>query len=35
MMKPLATEEGETAQENLTRAMKTLFRAAKTGSAGP
>jgi len=28
-MKPHVTEEGKTAQDNFTRAMKTLFRAPK------
>jgi hypothetical protein len=29
-MKPHATEEGKTAQDNFTNAMKTLFRATKS-----
>jgi len=29
-MKPHATEEGKTAQDNFTNAMKTLFRTPKS-----
>jgi hypothetical protein len=32
-MKPHVTEEGKTAQDNFTRAMKTLFRTPKATAA--
>jgi hypothetical protein len=34
-MKALVTEEGKTAQDNFTRAMKTLFRAPKPDGKEP